>query len=201
MNHTRRERKQVSAGGRHKSWCLATKWRTSFTSSRLASLTHNLPNTSRPIRAAGSSKIKAACKSDDDSESNRCSNIHRVRKTCPIIIQLWGEREEKNDHHEQKHFSLIHQHTHRNQTGNVQTVWYENVCHPRIDLRIYEYHPNKNNNSSKAFQTEEEGKKIYLRHKITWNSCISDLDYAAYKKVHSTGTSIMEQTEVSKKYQ
>lgn len=36
-------------------------------------------------------------------------------------------------------------------------------------------------------------KKIYLCHKITWNSCISDLDYAAYKKVHSTGTSIMEQ--------
>lgn len=53
---------------------------------------------------------------------------------------------------------------------------------------VYEYQTNKKQNSSKASQTGKKEKHF----EITWNSCISDLDYAAYKKVHSTGTSIME---------
>lgn len=56
---------------------------------------------------------------------------------------------------------------------------------------LYEHHSNENTIQVKPFKQE----KNKLHHKITWNSCISDLDYAAYKKVHSTGTSIMEQND------
>lgn len=61
----------------------------------------------------------------------------------------------------------------------------------------------KNTIQVKLFKLEKK-KNLYHSLKITWNSCISDLDYAAYKKVHSTGTSMMEQTystEVSQMYQ
>lgn len=47
---------------------------------------------------------------------------------------------------------------------------------------------NKNTIQVKPFKLKI---KTTPSFKITWNSCISDLDYAAYKKVHSTGTSII----------
>lgn len=49
----------------------------------------------------------------------------------------------------------------------------------RINLIIYGYHSNQKHNSSKAFELE---KKTTSEFKITWNSCILDFDYAAYKK-------------------
>lgn len=103
--------------------------------------------------------------------------------------------------------SFTHTHTFTQINVVFDTItWQEShFSHKMINLIINERIPLKwKYNSSKAFLKLTTKRKKKNQFQITWNSCISDLDYAAYKKVHSTGTSIMEQnssTEVSKMFQ
>lgn len=81
----------------------------------------------------------------------------------------------RNHYNQNQSFTDIH-----TKNANVKySVSYNNMTGKPYTMKTNQ---NKQHNSSKASQTGKK-KFIYLYNIfwITWNSCISDLDYAAYK--------------------
>ena len=166
-----RDKKQVDA----RYWCLAIIWQAS--DSRFPPVTSICPV--RAARFPNDSKRYCWGTKDGKRGHDRRTPERDTGKEGRLVYEWWRHLEGQN--------RAAFTHSHRRAHNQTQWTWwlvqYTDIRFNSVTKKEKSYmwiplRKKIKDNSSKAFQTGGGEKK---RFKITWNSCISDLDYAVYK--------------------